>query len=99
MAEANGLLPQETEEPYPFALRGRSIFKGSLSGSRDDFSVRGWAEAGQVDFRGHQLGTFSGKVVLGRDLVRLEEAEFRDPSYRLGLSLIVPVESEDLEGR
>ena len=98
VAEANGLLPQETEEPYPFALRGRSIFKGSLSGSRDDFSVRGWAEAGQVDFRGHQLGTFSGKVVLGRDLVRLEEAEFRDPSYRLGFSLIVPVESEDLEG-
>ena len=80
LAQANGLLHQETVESYPFALRGRSLFSGKLGGSRHDFSVRGRVEVEQVDFRGHRLGAFSGQVGMAHDLVRLEEAEFRDPS-------------------
>ena len=98
VAQANGLLPQQTVELYPFALRGRSLFRGKLGGSGHDFSVQGRTEVEEVDFRGHRLGAFSGQVGMGQDLVRLEEAEFRDPSYRLGFSLTFPVEGEDLEG-
>ena len=97
-ARANGLLLPETVEIYPFALRGRSLFRGKLGGSSHHFSLQGRAEVEQVDFRGHRLGAFSGQIDIGHDLVRLEEAEFRDSSYRLGFSLALPVDVEDLEG-
>ena len=98
LAQANGLLQQETVETYPFRLGGRSVFKGKLDGSSRDFSVRGRVAVEQVDFRGHRLGAFSGQVGIGHDLVRLEQAEFSDPSYRLGFSLAFPVDGEDLKG-